>query len=97
MNFMENHLSTHLTAYRKRNSTETNLLRLIEDWKASLEKREVIGVLSTDMSKAFDSMYPELLLEKLKQYNFSPEALQLVKSCFEERQNRVKLGEIRNE
>ena len=46
----------------KNNSTGTTLLRLIEDWKASLEKREVIGVSPTDMSKAFDSMYPELLL-----------------------------------
>ena len=35
--------------------------------------------------------------EKLKQYGFSHEALQLVKSYFEERQNRVKLGETRSE
>ena len=49
------------------------------------------------MSKAFDSMYPDLLIEKLKQYGFSSEALQLLKSYFEGRQNRVKLGETRSD
>lgn len=49
------------------------------------------------MSKAVDSMYPNLLLQELRQCGFSTEALQLVKAYFEERQNRVKLGETRSE
>eukprot|EP00794_Sanderia_malayensis_P001607 gene1607-1778_t len=97
MNFMENRLTIYLTAYRKKNSTETTLIRLVEDWKTSLEGREIIGILSTDMSKAFDSMYPNLLLEKLKHYGFSTDALRLVESYFEDRQNRVKLGETKSE
>eukprot|EP00794_Sanderia_malayensis_P004328 gene4328-4901_t len=97
MNFMENRLSIYLTTYRQKNSTETTLIRLVEDWKTSLEGREIIAILSTDMSKAFDSMYPNLLLEKLKHYGFSTDALQLIESYFEDRQNRVKLGETKSE
>lgn len=54
----EGDLSSYLAAYRKGNSTETTLIMLIENWKAALDKKEIFGILSTDMSKAFDSMYP---------------------------------------
>ena len=94
--FLENHLSIYLTAYRKKNSTKITLLRLVGDWKALLENRVVKGVLLTDMNRAFDSIYPDLLLEKLKQYDLLLEALLLVKTYFEERQNQVKLGQTRS-
>ena len=51
-----------------------------------------MGLLSTDMSKAFDCMYHPLLLAKLKAYNFDEQSLKLMKSYFTNRYNRVKLG-----
>ena len=63
---IEGELSCYLTAYRKGNSTETTLIMLIESWKVALDKKEIIGILSTDMSKALDSMHPPLLLKKLE-------------------------------
>ena len=70
---------------------------LIESWKVALDKKEIIGILSTDMSKAFDSMHPPLLLKKLESYGFSEDALLLIRSYFENRQNRVKMGNTRSD
>ena len=56
--YMDPKLSNSLTAYRKNNGCETTLLRLVEKWKLDLDSRKVVGVLSSDMSKAFDSVSP---------------------------------------
>ena len=45
-------------------------------------------------SKAFDSLLPALLIRKLKAYNFTEDALALLRSYFEQRQGRIKLGTI---
>ncbi|XP_065062429.1 uncharacterized protein LOC135689205 [Rhopilema esculentum] len=92
-----NKLSPCLTAYKKQNSTETSLLRLIEDWKFTLDNKQITAILSTDMSKAFDSMVPSLLLKMLESYGLAEDSLRLITSYFEQRQNRVQLGNIRSE
>ena len=48
------------SAYRKRYSGETTLVRLVEDWKRSPDNNHTVGVLSADMSKAFDCLSPGL-------------------------------------
>ena len=48
----------------------------------------------TDMSKAFDSLHPSLMINKLKAYGFSEESLSLMRSYFSNRQNRVKLNGV---
>ena len=58
-------LSTYSTAYRKTHSCETTVIRLVEDWKLSLDWNFRVGILSTDMSKAFDCLQHALLLRKL--------------------------------
>ena len=65
------YLSDSITAYRKGNSTETTLLTLVENWKDEVDQKQIVGVLSTDMSKAFDYLYPPLLLKKMEIYGFS--------------------------
>lgn len=44
------------------------------------------------MSKAFDCLFPPLMLAKLRTYNFDDVSLKLMASYFENRQARVKLG-----
>ena len=93
--FMEPYLkllSNCLTAYRKQNSCETTLMKLMEDWKEALNSSNVVGILSTDLSKAFDSLHPPLLLTKLKAYGFEDCAIGLMRSYFSERWNRVRIG-----
>ena len=47
-----------ITAYRSQNSCETMLLRLVENWKAEFDRKNIVGVFASDMSKAFDSVCP---------------------------------------
>ena len=81
-------LSPNITAYRKNHSCDTTLLRLVEERKKELDCGKVIAVLSTDMSKAFDSLYSPLLVKKLEAYNFSDKALELMRSYFNQRKKQ---------
>ena len=94
--YLEPVLSQNMTAYRK-HSCETSLIRLVEDWKLAIDRKEFVGILATDMSKAFGSLSPPLLLNKLKAYGFSVNALDLLRSYFHERKNRVRMGSTTTE
>ena len=53
-----------------------------------------MSLLSTDMSKAFDSLYPPLLLSKLKAYGFENSTVRLLESYLCDRNYRVKIGDL---
>ena len=93
MKTMNPHLYQKMSAYRKTHNCETTLIRLTEDWKMAADNKEYVTVLSTDMSKAFDSLHPALLIQKLKAYGFSETSLNLLRSFLGCRRNRVKLQE----
>ena len=65
-NDFESKLDSCISAYRKKHSCETTLLRLTEDWKLPVDSKQFIGILSTDMSKALDSLHPSLIINQLK-------------------------------
>ena len=90
--FIESYLCKTMTAYRKNHSCETTLLGQVERWKQNLDEKKLVGFLSTDMSKAFDSLRSQLLIAKLRAYGFSDEALGLMRSYFCERKCRVKIA-----
>ena len=52
---------------------------------------EILLVLASDMSIAFDLVCPALLIKKLQACNFSESALNLIRSYFDQRKNRVRL------
>ena len=89
---IDSDLSQCMSPYRTGYSCETALLKLIEDWKTALDSKGIVGILSTDTFTAFDSLHPPLMLSKLKAYNFSERALNLIRSYFELRQGRVRLS-----
>ena len=75
-------LNNNLTAYQKDQNCETAFIGLVERWKQAVDKKNFVGVLSTDMSNAFDSLYPPLLINKLRAYGFSNNLLTLMGSYF---------------
>ena len=79
-----------MTAYRKRHSCETTLLMLIEDWKQAVDSKQMVSVLSTDMSKAFDSLSDSLTVKKLEAYGFGGRSLNLMRSFFDNRPKQSK-------
>ena len=83
-----------LTAYRRHHSCETTLVGLVEDWKLAKDNRLSVGILSTDMSKAFDCLHPPLMLSKLKAYGFQDKAVNMLRSYLCERQCRVRIGSV---
>ena len=80
-------------AYRKHHGCPTALLTLTEQWKEELDKHNVIGAVATDLSKAFDCLPHELILEKLEFYGLDEQAILLLRSYLSSRYQRVKLGD----
>ncbi|KAL9964377.1 hypothetical protein ACROYT_G028008 [Oculina patagonica] len=76
----ESRLSDCITAYRKSHSSETTLVSLVEQWKLARDGHQCVAVLSTDMSKAFDSLHPRLMLNKLRAYGFEENTVNLLRS-----------------
>ena len=67
---------------------------LIQNWKQAVDSKQLVYVLSTDMSKAFDCLSHSLTIKKLEAYGFGRGSLDFMRSFFENRRNRAKLGEI---
>ena len=88
------YLSEYLTAYRKLHGCATALMMLIENWRMALDNGELVGLLSTDMSKAFDCLHHPLLLAKLRAYGLDESGVKLLQSYFEDRYSRVRIGDV---
>ncbi|KAL9964216.1 hypothetical protein ACROYT_G027827 [Oculina patagonica] len=69
------------------------LLTLTEHWKEEVDKRNAIAAIAIDLSKAFDCLPHELILEKLKFYGMEDKAVALLYSYLSSRYQRVKLGD----
>ena len=57
-----------------------------------MDKKELVTILSTDMSKAFDSLSHSLTLKQLDAYGFNSSSLELIRSFFDSRLKRVKIN-----
>ena len=86
-----------LCAFRKKYSCQSTLVKIIEDWKESLDKNNVIGALIMDLSKAFDSLPHGLLIAKFRAYGLSLSACDLLSSYLSNRHQRVKIKGSRSE
>ena len=84
-------LSHKLSGYLRGHSCCSALLKMTEDWRASLDRREAVAAVAVDLSKAFDSVCHSLILAKLTAYGFSGRALLLMTAYLCERKQRVKL------
>jgi len=86
------HLYQKLSAYRKQHSCKTTVLRLIEDWRAAADRKDCVTVLFTDTSKAFDSLHPALMIQKLKAYGFSDNSVNLMRFFLVSRKKSSKVA-----
>ena len=90
--FVNSFLSEFISAYRKTYSTNHVLIRLIENWKKSLDQNKFVGAVLMDLSKAFDCIPHDLLIAKMHAYGFSKECLVFFYSYLKRRKQSVKIN-----
>ena len=78
--YIQNHLSPYLYGYQKGYRTQKALHAVIESWKQNLENKCFEEAILIDLSKAFDILNHELLIEKLHVYRFDESSLKLLHS-----------------
>ena len=69
------------------------MLRLIENWKKSLDSKNVVGIVLMDLSKAFDCIPHDLLVAKLHAYDLSNDAVTFLYSYLKRRKQGVKIND----
>ena len=76
-------------------TTTPSTRRIIDYWRGALDNGDwVVGLLSTDMSKALDCLHYLLLLAKLRGYGFHESSINLMQANFTDRYNRVRVRDI---
>ena len=68
-------LFQNLFQLTEKHTTNQVLIRLIKNWKKSLDQNKFAGVVIMDLSKAFDCIPHDLLIVKMHAYGFSIEGL----------------------
>ena len=89
---ISNSLSPFLCGFRKGYNAQHALLRLKNKLNLCLDKKESIGLLMMDLSKAFDCIPHELIIAKLDAYGFSKDSLRHIYSYLKGRSQRVKIN-----
>ena len=84
--------SDSLSGLLKGDSCATVLLKMTDDFRASLNNKDHCTAIAEDVSKAFDSISHSLLISKLKAYGFTESTVTLIRSYLCDRLQRVKIG-----
>jgi hypothetical protein len=71
--------------FREHLSCEIALNTMIDSWKISLDCKKFVIAILLDLSKAFDTICHDLLIEKLKLYGFSSVAISIITDYLKER------------
>jgi hypothetical protein len=66
--FFDSIFSPYLCAFRRGHGCQTTLLRLLEDGREALDKTLYVSAVLMDLSKAFDCLPHNILLDKLSAY-----------------------------
>ena len=90
--YLETFLSKFISAYRKSYSSNHVLIRLIENWKKSLDQKKIVVVVLMDLSKAFDSIPHDVVIAKMHAYGFSIDAVTFFYSYLKRRKQNVRIN-----
>ena len=79
------------SGFRSKHSTETALIKIVDDLLFNLDNDRVSGMVLVDYRKACDMIDHTLLLKKLEMYGISRDSLQWFTSYLKDRRQLVKL------
>ena len=94
---IEMFLSPFLAAYRKSYNTQYVLIKMREEWRENLDKNIFVGVVLTDLPKAFDCIPHDLLIAKLAAYVLSSDSLCYIYSYLKDRKQCVQINNNQSE
>ena len=82
LRFIDNIMSSFLSAYHSSYSSQHVLFKLTEEWKTCLDDNKIVEVcIVMNLSEAFDCIPHDFLTAKLQTYELRKESLLLLKSC----------------
>ena len=74
-----------VSAYRKNYSFQHVLIRLLEEWRKSLDNNYVVGRVLMDLTKGFDCVLQDFLSAKLEAYDIHENLLAYLHSYLSNR------------
>ena len=92
----ENILFKHQLGFRKNYSIEQAILELTDNLKTKIDSNEAICSIFLDLSKAFDTVNYQILLQKLYRYGIRGVPLQWFKSYLESRTQYVEVKNVKS-
>ena len=90
--FMDSYLSKQQCGFRKGYSPQYCLLVMLKKWKNAIDMGKCFKALLTDLSKALDCIFHELLIVKLLAYGSDFPALKRIQSYLSNRKQRTKIN-----
>ena len=69
------------------------ILCLTEQWRKQLDSHNIIGIVSMNLSKAFDTLPHDLIVAKLKSYGADDNTADLIQDYLRNRLQRIRLGD----
>ena len=85
------------SGFRRSHSTETALVRLIDQLLSDIKKDQVSGLVFIDYKKAFDLIDHDILLSKLETYGVTPKELLLFKDYLKGKRQSVGIDGVQSE
>ena len=69
---------------------------MLEIWKEATDNNKAFGALLTDLSRAFDCLSHDLLIDKLHAYGIDTDSLNILQYYLSNRKQRTKVDSFRN-
>ena len=89
----KNILNEYQSGFRKHYSTHTALVRIVDDIRIAIDRKEIVLAVAVDYSKAFDLVNISLLVDKLKEIGLSDSACNWINSYLSDRSQVVALND----
>jgi hypothetical protein len=77
------------SGFRKKHSTMSALVKVVDDIRKNIDKREMTALVLLDFTKAFDRVNHNLLLIKLSKLGFSSSVIEWLRNYLSDRYQRV--------
>lgn len=87
-------LADHQSGFRRKHSCETAINDVLYEWKDALDKSKIIIAVFLDFRRAFETIEPQIMLNKLFHIGIRDTELEFFKSYLSDRRQVVKLGEF---